>query len=205
MDPLKMQMVLECVAQDEPEGKEIIWSEDEKKGDLITTFNCLFRVQKRQSQACQRHIVRISVRNPKIPIRYLTGKGFASWVVCFINHQGVQMLEKVTRKTVGSPSSKILKTQLDKVQDPDLIASATEQKTHHLRTSLPTSSLHNFNVMLLQDTVSMLSTCSLAAQQSSIGSTRNENSFEQTSSCSHQLLLLFLPAATVTKSHQSTL
>lgn len=49
------------------------------------------------------------------------------------------MLEKVTRKIIGSPSSKIFKTQLDKVQDPDLIAPATEQKTHHLRTSLPTS------------------------------------------------------------------
>lgn len=40
-DRTKMQMDLECVAGDEPEGMEVSWSEEENKGDLITTFNCL--------------------------------------------------------------------------------------------------------------------------------------------------------------------
>lgn len=36
-----MKMGLEYVAQDEHEGTEVIWSEEQNKGDLTTTFNYL--------------------------------------------------------------------------------------------------------------------------------------------------------------------
>lgn len=78
-----MQMDLEYVAQNEPEGTEVIWSEEENKGTLLLPSTAsLEGIEKTKPGLSEAHI-RINVKKNKNS-NQLTSRGFACWVVCLV-------------------------------------------------------------------------------------------------------------------------